>query len=132
MYQVYKKISKHDIKIHGKVETKNTFKSITETEYCIYYLFRNLNNIEGNCTWQLDQITINTGPIGPIQDLIIIGFTVYSFPNAKGRSGEKIPCTLLRLYPNTQQGYNDVGATNLKNKSKDIIKTYLNPNPTIH
>ena len=35
MYQVYKKISKQDITNYGEEETKNTFKSITETEYCI-------------------------------------------------------------------------------------------------
>ena len=72
----------------------------------ILLLFRNLNNIQGNCTWQLDEITINMGPLGPIQDLINIGFTLYSLPNA---DGEKFRCVLLKLYPNTRQGHNDVG-----------------------
>ena len=37
----------------------------------------NLNKIQGNCIWQFDQITINSGPLGPIHGLIIIGFTVF-------------------------------------------------------
>ena len=41
----------------------------------------------GNCTWQLYQITINTGPLGPIQELIIIGFTV--FPTLKAEMERK-------------------------------------------
>ena len=32
---------------------------------------------------------------------------LYSFPNTKGRNGEKIPSILLRLYPNTRQGHNE-------------------------